>query len=413
MINTIFSALWAKILWLISPDTLLSAAGIAFALGLVVFIHEMGHFLACKLLNIKVEEFSIGFGKLLTKWGKGETQYSLRLIPLGGYVKPAGEYYAREAEITDEREFAAKPWYARAFMVFAGAGMNYVLAFVIFFFVVISVGLPIKNPKIIPPVIGEIAEGYPAYDSPLKAGDLITDVNGTPIKNWEDLVKNIAASEGSVDLTYKRGEDISTTQIPLNADKKIGIALEPVYKKVGPVTAVKIAAHQCYYWTALSLTTIADKLYHKQAPDVAGPIGIFEIVGKGVHSGAEDYFFLIGLISVAIGMFNLFPIPILDGGHIVFFIIEGIRGKRVKEKTLYRASSAGAILLLSLVVYATYQDIHRIRTRGVKQRPAAVQTAEQPSAQFDAQAAAQGESTHPQTAAQDTATIPQTAEAAQ
>lgn len=371
MIMDFLNALWAKILWLVSPDTLLSALGIAFALALVIFIHELGHFLACKLLNIRVEEFSIGFGKLLKKWGKGETQYSLRAIPLGGYVKPAGEFYAREAEITDERDFAAKPWYSRAFMVFAGAGMNYVLAFVIFFFVVLSVGLPVNNPKQIPPVVGEILESYPAYNSGLQKGDLITQVNNTPIQNWEEMVKNIASAKNEVTLTYQRGEETASVTLPLSADKKVGIALEPVYEKAGVLEAVRIAAHQCYYWTALSLTTIADKLWHKQAPDVAGPIGIFEIVGKGVHSGLEDYFFLIGLISVAIGMFNLFPIPILDGGHILFFIIEAIRGKRVKEKTLYNASSAGAIFLLALVLYATYSDIKRLRTRGAK--PAAVE----------------------------------------
>lgn len=363
MITSFLHALWAKILWLVSPDTLLSALGIAFALGLVIFIHELGHFLACKLLNIRVEEFSIGFGKLLKKWGKGETQYSLRAIPLGGYVKPAGEFYAREAEITDDRDFAAKPWYSRAFMVFAGAGMNYVLAFVIFFIVVLSMGLPINNPKLIPPVVGEIVESYPAYKSGLQQGDLITAVNNTPIQNWEQMVNNIAAAQNEVTLTYKRGEETSSVTLPLGENKKVGIALEPVYQKAGVFKAIKVAAHQCYYWTALSITTIADKLWHKQAPDVAGPIGIFEIVGKGVHSGPEDYFFLIGLISVAIGMFNLFPIPILDGGHILFFIIEAIRGKRVKEKTIYNASSAGAIFLLALVLYATYSDIKRIRTR--------------------------------------------------
>lgn len=363
MITSFLHALWAKILWLVSPDTLLSAIGIAFALGLVIFIHELGHFLACKLLNIRVEEFSIGFGKLLKKWGKGETQYSLRAIPLGGYVKPAGEFYAREAEITDDRDFAAKPWYSRAFMVFAGAGMNYVLAFVIFFIVVLSMGLPINNPKLIPPVVGEIVESYPAYKSGLQQGDLITAVNNTPIQNWEQMVKNIASAQNEVTLTYKRGEETSSVTLPLGENKKVGIALEPVYQKAGVFKAIKVAAHQCYYWTALSITTIADKLWHKQAPDVAGPIGIFEIVGKGVHSGPEDYFFLIGLISVAIGMFNLFPIPILDGGHILFFIIEAIRGKRVKEKTIYNASSAGAIFLLALVLYATYSDIKRIRTR--------------------------------------------------
>ena len=165
----------------------------------------------------------------------------------------------------------------------------------------------------------------------------------------------------------------------------VGIALEPVYQKAGVFKALKVAAHQCYYWTALSITTIADKLWHKQAPDVAGPIGIFEIVGKGVHSGPEDYFFLIGLISVAIGMFNLFPIPILDGGHILFFIIEAIRGKRVKEKTIYNASSAGAIFLLALVLYATYSDIKRIRTRS-SAKAAIEQTVPQPAQEDNAAA---------------------------
>lgn len=385
MITSFLHALWAKILWLVSPDTLLSALGIAFALGLVIFIHELGHFLACKLLNIRVEEFSIGFGKLLKKWGKGETQYSLRAIPLGGYVKPAGEFYAREAEITDDRDFAAKPWYSRAFMVFAGAGMNYVLAFVIFFIVVLSMGLPINNPKLIPPVVGEIVESYPAYKSGLQQGDLITAVNNTPIQNWEQMVNNIAAAQNEVTLTYKRGEETSSVTLPLGENKKVGIALEPVYQKAGVFKAIKVAAHQCYYWTALSITTIADKLWHKQAPDVAGPIGIFEIVGKGVHSGPEDYFFLIGLISVAIGMFNLFPIPILDGGHILFFIIEAIRGKRVKEKTIYNASSAGAIFLLALVLYATYSDIKRIRTRS-SAKAAIEQTVPQPAQEGNADA---------------------------
>lgn len=385
MITSFLHALWAKILWLVSPDTLLSALGIAFALGLVIFIHELGHFLACKLLNIRVEEFSIGFGKLLKKWGKGETQYSLRAIPLGGYVKPAGEFYAREAEITDDRDFAAKPWYSRAFMVFAGAGMNYVLAFVIFFIVVLSMGLPINNPKLIPPVVGEIVESYPAYKSGLQQGDLITAVNNTPIQNWEQMVNNIAAAQNEVTLTYKRGEETSSVTLPLGENKKVGIALEPVYQKAGVFKAIKVAAHQCYYWTALSITTIADKLWHKQAPDVAGPIGIFEIVGKGVHSGPEDYFFLIGLISVAIGMFNLFPIPILDGGHILFFIIEAIRGKRVKEKTIYNASSAGAVFLLALVLYATYSDIKRIRTRS-SAKAAIEQTVPQPAQEGNADA---------------------------
>ncbi len=368
MISSLTQFLMDKLIWLFSWHTLVSAVGIVFALGLVVIIHELGHFLACRLLDIKVEEFSIGFGKLLKKWGKGETQYSLRAIPLGGYVKPAGEYYAREAEIKDPREFAAKPWYSRFFMVIAGATMNYVLAFVIFFFVIITMGIPQSNPSKIPPVIGEVLDNMPAQTYGLEQGDQILEINNTPIKNWKQLVQAIAATpEGEpVIVKYEQNEQVFTKEIPVGKDKKLGFAVEPVYEKAGVFKAIKVAGYQCYYWTALSLTTIADKLWHKQAPDMAGPIGIFELVGKGVHSGWEDYFFLIGLISVAIGMFNLFPIPILDGGHAVFFLIEGIRGKRVKEKTLERASAVGAIFLLSLVLYATYSDIMRIKNRSAK-----------------------------------------------
>lgn len=368
MIHSLAQFLMDKLIWLFSLHTLVSALGIIFALGLVVIIHELGHFLACRLLDIKVEEFSIGFGKLLKKWGKGETQYSLRAIPLGGYVKPAGEYYAREAEIKDPREFAAKPWYARAFMVFAGAGMNYVLAFVIFFFVIISMGIPKSNPNEIPPVIGEVLENMPAQEYGLEKGDQILEINNKSVTNWKELVTAIAATPDGepVLVKYEQDGQVLTKEIPVGKDKKLGFAVEPVYEKTGPFKAVVVAGYQCYYWTKLSITTIAEKLLKRQAPEVAGPIGIFEIVGKGVHSGWEDYFYLIGLISVAIGMFNLFPIPILDGGHIVFFIIEGIRGKRVKEKTLEKASAVGAIFLLSLVLYATYSDIMRIKNRGAK-----------------------------------------------
>lgn len=376
MLSIVLTNIWAKILWLFSWSTIQSAIGIAFALGLVIFVHELGHFLACRLLKIRVDEFAIGFGKILKQWKKGDTVYSLRAIPLGGFVKPAGENYALETVINDEGEFAAKPWYMRSFMVFSGAGMNYVLAFVIFFFVVLTMGLPVSNPKLIPPVVGEVMEGYPAYTSGLQKGDRIISVNTMPVENWEEMVSNIAASQGSVRLEFKRGAEVLNANIALAEDKKIGVALEPVYKRTGVFNAVRIAAHQCYYWTALSLKTIGEKLWKRQAPDVAGPIGIFEIVGKGVHSGMEDYFFLIGLISVAIGMFNLFPIPILDGGHILFFVIEAIRRKRISEKTLGVASMAGAAFLILLVLYATYSDINRIAKRGAA-KAAAEQSLEQ------------------------------------
>lgn len=378
---TILNSLLDKIIWLFSWHTLVSIFGVAFALGLVVIVHEWGHFIACRLLGIRVEEFSIGFGKLLKQWkDKKETVFSLRAIPLGGYVKPAGETYVREVEIKSPDEFAAKPWWARAIMVFAGAGMNYVLAFVIFFFIILLVGMPVTDPIKIPSVLNEVKDGYPAATAGLLAGDKIVNINGNATNNWKDLVLTLrkATEENlkEVSLTYQRKDAENTVVIPFGENNKLGITVEPVYEKIGAFKSIYMAAYQCYYWTALSLTTIADKIYHKQAPDMAGPIGIFELVGKGVHNGAEDYFFLIALISVAIGMFNLFPIPILDGGHICFFIIEGITGKRPTEKFFNNACGVGAIILISLVLFATYQDIGRIKNKGNKAAITETQTQE-------------------------------------
>ncbi len=377
----ILNSLLDKIIWLFSWHTLVSIFGVAFALGLVVIVHEWGHFIACRLLGIRVEEFSIGFGKLLKQWkDKKETVFSLRAIPLGGYVKPAGETYVREVEIKSPDEFAAKPWWARAIMVFAGAGMNYVLAFVIFFFIILLVGMPVTDPIKIPSVLNEVKDGYPAATAGLLAGDKIVNINGNATNNWKDLVLTLrkAADENlkEVSLTYQRKGAENTVTVPFGENNKLGITVEPVYEKIGPFKSIYMAAFQCYYWTALSLKTIAEKIYHREAPDMAGPIGIFELVGKGVHNGAEDYFFLIALISVAIGMFNLFPIPILDGGHICFFIIEGITGKRPTEKFFNNACGVGAIILISLVLFATYQDIGRIKNKGNKAAITETQTQE-------------------------------------
>ena len=361
--------IWTKILWLFSWHTLVSIFGIVFALGLVVIVHEWGHFIACRLLGIRVEEFSIGFGKLLKQWkGKKDTLFSLRAIPLGGYVKPAGETYVREVEIKSDDEFAAKPWWARSIMVFAGAGMNYVLAFVIFFFVILVMGMPVTNPSKVPSVLGEIKEGYPAEKAGLMAGDKITFINGAETNNWKDLLMALDKANKEnmqeITVTYEREGQQTIVPVTLDETKKLGIVVEPTYEKIGVFKSIGMAAYQCYYWTALSLKTIAEKIYERQAPDMAGPIGIFELVGKGVHSGAEDYFFLIALISVAIGMFNLFPIPILDGGHICFFIIEGITGKRPTEKVFNNACGVGAFILIGLVLFATYQDIGRLKKKG-------------------------------------------------
>ena len=229
-------------------------------------------------------------------------------------------------------------------------------------------GMPVTNPSKVPSVLGEIKEGYPAEKAGLMAGDKITFINGAETNNWKDLLMALDKANKEnmqeITVTYEREGQQTVVPVTLDETKKLGIVVEPTYEKIGVFKSIGMAAYQCYYWTALSLVTIAEKVYHREAPDMAGPIGIFELVGKGVHSGAEDYFFLIALISVAIGMFNLFPIPILDGGHICFFIIEAITGKRPTEKVFNNACGVGAFILIGLVLFATYQDIGRLKKHG-------------------------------------------------
>ena len=358
---------------------LLSIIAVLFTFGLVIFLHEFGHFVVCKLSGIKVEAFSFGFGPEL--WGRtsGPTRYSLRAVPLGGYVKPAGENIDEVSGAPDE--YFSKPWYTRLAVVFAGPVMNYVLAFVLFAGVILIVGEPVPSTE---PVIGDVAQGYPAAAAGLKPGDRVLKIDGTPVADWADMAARIHGKfRKPVSVTYSRAGaeatvSLTTREAPEGLQRGvIGISPGVAYARVPLLKGVAMGAHQCWYWTAFTVKTLASNIYKHEKPDLAGPIGIVNIVSKAAHTGAPDFFFLIGLISVAVGFFNLLPLPLLDGGWIVLFLFEGVSRRKVSSEVMKYVNGAGIALLLSIFLFATYSDIMRLKTaHDAKKAAAAARTQE-------------------------------------
>ena len=369
---------------------LLSVIAVIVVLSPIVIIHEFGHFLACRLTGIGVKEFSFGFGRILwhQKSAKG-TDFQIRAIPFGGFVEPEGQMFLEDdhKEPPKPHEFAAKKWYAKFFMVVNGALFNYVLAAIIFAGLIYWRGMPETDPSQMPAQVGTVAENYPAEKIGLQPDDLIVSVNGQTIGNWLELTQKIQERTGDLALTVKRGEE--TLHVTAKKDdfqkeqpQTLGIMVAAQLKPVGLFNAAWLGVYQCWYWTKFSLVSIWQSISHKKAPDVAGPIGIVNIIHQATHRGWMDFIFLIGMLSLAVGMFNLFPIPILDGGYALVYLWEGLTGKLPSTKNIMRAANVGFYLLMLLVVYASYADIKRIFFT----KPAAVtQTADAPAEQAPAQ----------------------------
>ncbi len=365
----------------------LTVLAVIVVLSPIVIVHEFGHYIACRLTGIRVKEFAFGFGKILWHKKVGDTDYQIRAVPFGGFVEPAGPmFHPQDAkEAPKPYEFAAKKWYAKFFMVVNGALFNYLLAAVIFGALIYIKGLPEADPVKLPAVVGSVVDGYPAAKLGLQEGDLIRQLNGADIANWDDLTKALSVRQGDLRLTYQRGsETLSATarEADFNGKNVLGVTVMPVFHAVPWWKAAGLGFYQCWYWTKYSLSSLWQSLSRKKAPELAGPIGIVNVIHQAAHRNLLDFVFLIAMLSVAVGMFNLFPIPILDGGYALVYLWEGLTKKLPTEKTLNIAVNIGMYLLILLVVYASYADIKRIF---FKPKTAAVQTNAAPEVSVEKQ----------------------------
>ncbi|MBI5239639.1 MAG: site-2 protease family protein [Elusimicrobia bacterium] len=353
-----------------------SAAAVLLTFGLVIFIHELGHFLMCLRLGVRVEKFAFGMGPELFGVTRGETRYSLCAVPLGGFVKPAGEEIEGCSGKTDE--YYGQTWYRRLAIVYSGPLMNYLLAFVLFAGVVYLKGMPEFGDK---PVIGNMVTGFPADRAGVRIGDEILAFNGRPITAWRQLSDAIhAAPKQEISLRLRREGREFLVKLATRVDDStgygvVGIMPESVFKPVGALTALWEGAAQCYNFTAVTAKTIASKIWRRERPDLAGPVGIAQMVSRAAHSGWEDLVFLIGFISVAIGFFNLLPVPLLDGGHAVIYFWEGLSRRRLTQELMTKANSVGFVLLALLIIFATYSDVVRLREDRAARKAQAAQAA--------------------------------------
>jgi regulator of sigma E protease len=344
-----------------------------FVFALLIFFHELGHFVFAKLKGVYVERFSIGFGPIIYKRKIGETEYALSLLPLGGYVKMYGEDPKEIAEATDERlkekSFSNKPLWSRVQIVSAGPIFNFLLA-VLLFYIVFMIGIP----KLLP-VIGEIQQDMPAYGV-LKEGDKILSINGIKIEYWDDMSNYIKKNADKLlELEIERdGKRItveitpSLSEVPNVFGEKmkvglIGIAPKGEMKTVSynPFESIYLATNRTYEVTKLTVLGII-KLIQRIVPadNIGGPIMIFQMARDTARAGLNSLLVFTAIISINLAILNLLPIPILDGGHLLFYMIEAIIRRPVSLKAREVSQVVGLVIILALTFFAFYNDLIRI-----------------------------------------------------
>jgi regulator of sigma E protease len=341
-------------------------------LGVLIFFHEFGHFLVARLFGVGVEKFSLGFGPRLIGKKVGITDYRISAIPLGGYVKMVGE--EPDAQINPEDiplSFTHKHVAKRMLIVAAGPVFNILLAVIIFFGIFLFSGTFVLKPS-----VGSVKPGTPAFAAGLEKGDLISAINESAINSWDEMAEIINASKGqTIKLTVRRGESTQnfslapeqvTTKNIFGEDVQryiIGItaAGETYSKEMNVFQAFSESMIQTYRVTELMVVIIVKLISGDISTDtLGGPIMIAQMAGDSAKAGIGSLISFIALISVNLAIINLLPIPVLDGGHLLFFSIEAVKGRPVSTKVREIAQQVGLFILILLMILVFYNDISRI-----------------------------------------------------
>ena len=345
---------------------LLTILYFALILGVIVCVHEFGHFFFAKLFGIYVYEFAIGMGPKIFKWkGKnGETTYSLRAIPIGGFCSLAGEGSDEDKKIPKDRLLQSKPVWQRFLVMFFGAGNNFILALIVLFFIGLFLGTQSFSTK-----IKSVAADSPAAISGFMSGDEIKYINGEKTKTIDDVQLYLAISKGETEITVSRNNKDEVIKVtPLteeeretqNKDYTYGFEFDKTreygffsaigysFKKFGALVRQMVMTFKGLFTGNISVK------------ELSGPVGIFSAVDQTKSEGVSNLFYLLALLSLNVGFVNLIPFPAFDGGRILFLIIEKIKGKPVKAETENLIHTIGFFILLALIVYVTINDIIRL-----------------------------------------------------
>ena len=333
-------------------------------LTVTVMVHELGHFLFAKKNGVYVYEFSIGMGPKLISKKKGETEYSIRLFPIGGYVSMAGEDMESNDSVPPDRQLCNKSIWTRFTTMIAGITFNILLAIILLFIVALSTGVPKDDT-----VISRVDENYPIYETNIKSKDKIIEIDGVDVNSYEDI---------ALELTVKSGKNVDMTV--LHKDKSVEIInVKPIYtersgkkgysygfslnieKRSGIFSSIKYSFKQ----TGLLIRQMYRILYYLVSgtlsiDNLSGPIGIFTVVGEAGRAGFLNIIYLIAYLCINVAVINLLPFPAFDGGRILFLIIEKIKGSKVDAKIENTIHAIGFMLLMLLMIFITYHDILKL-----------------------------------------------------
>ncbi|MFZ5646317.1 MAG: RIP metalloprotease RseP [Bacillota bacterium] len=326
--------------------------------GLLIFFHELGHFAVAKLVGIKVHEFSLGFGPRLLSIPRGETAYNLRAIPLGGFVRMAGMDPNESGEIEEDRGFNKKPVLHRVAVIFAGPLMNFVLAIFLLAIIFMVYGLP----DVPTTTVQDTLKGKPADVAGIRGGDVIVEIDGKKIDTWEQLSKTVGGNPGrELGITVLRnGERVNFKVIPYKDDNGLGkIGIHPAPKKVDPFTAMVSGGKYIVVMSYQILDYLGRGIVGLVPLELGGPVRIVATINEAVRSTSWfiNLMSLSAFLSVSLGLFNLFPIPALDGSRILFLLFEKLRGRPVEPQKENFIHMVGFGLLIVLIVVITYNDI--------------------------------------------------------
>ncbi|NCC24760.1 MAG: RIP metalloprotease RseP [Deltaproteobacteria bacterium] len=346
-----------------------SAAAVVFVLGLLIFFHELGHYAVARMLGVGVKCFSLGFGPRLLGWKRGMTDYRVSAVPLGGYVRLVGDEGPDEG-YPDAASFALRPAWQRMAIVAAGPIFNFVLAWFIFWGIFWANGQAELVPR-----IGTVQEDSAAQRAGIEPGDLIVSIDGLSAPYWSDLLNHVQDSGGrTLMLELERGGQVMRVSVtPMMQDRKNIFGESKMIPMIGVTPSGEVVdiplgllasaeAGLVQTWMLIRLTVLGlVKLVQRVVPldNVGGPIMIAQLVAEQVENGVIHLFSLAALISVNLGLLNLLPIPVLDGGHILFYAIEMIRGRPLNERMRQAAVRVGLAALVGLMVLATFNDILR------------------------------------------------------
>jgi regulator of sigma E protease len=339
--------------------------------GVIVFVHELGHFLAAKWVGVGVERFSFGFGPKLFGKRIGETEYMVSAIPLGGYVKMIGEEVGEEVAAVDvKRSFSHQSLPGRFLIVLAGPFANLLTAFAVFSvtFFWFGVNVPLDDAK-----VGNVVPNLPAQKAGLVSGDEVLSVGGVPVKTWDELAQRIQRSEGKeVVLTVRKtdGHVVEVTITPELRNDPAGsgkstyvIGIERVFKfeEVSLGRAIQLGAEQTWLWTALIIKSVGMLLSGEvSTKELGGPILIAQVAGQQARLGVDYLLRFTAIINVNLAIFNLLPIPVLDGGHLLLFFVELVRGRPLSLRSREMAWRVGFLVIVTLIVLVFYNDIARL-----------------------------------------------------